>query len=358
MIPRGRVGALRFVDRAVDVIYTAVGGVLGTYERRDSLRSSQAAAVLAGLLLFWLGGLLLGFALLLWGFEPSFGAAVREAGSSVFTLGFAARPGSGPSALDFLAAASGLVLVALQISYLPTLYAAYNRRETELALLSVRAGEPPWGAELLARSTFGGLREDLHLFYLDWERWAADVSESHSSYPILMRFRSPHPRLSWLVGMLAVLDSAAMYLAIAPSQAPAQARLCLRMGIYCFGQLARTVGIRVDDDPRPDDPIALTFEEFEAGYARMVQFGFPVELSAEEAWPQFRGWRVNYERSAYGLAYGIDAVPALWSGPRRYQEEGRAPVRLINRTPEDPDGSTRPRPPQPRGTGNDPSKPV
>jgi hypothetical protein len=124
----------------------------------------------------------------------------------VFTLGFAARSGAEPTAVEFLAAASGLIIVALQIAYLPTLYAAYNRREATVTLLGPRAGSPAWGPELLARAQMAHGIEQLSDLYQDWERWSADVAESHSSYPSLMRFRSPEPHSSWIVSQLAVLE--------------------------------------------------------------------------------------------------------------------------------------------------------
>src|SRR6266566_7026326 len=81
-------------------------------------------------------------------------SAFSAAGSSLFTLGFAVPAGAAPSAVVFAAAATGLVIVTLQIAYLPTLYAAFNRRETEVALLNARAGVPSWGPELLARTHY------------------------------------------------------------------------------------------------------------------------------------------------------------------------------------------------------------
>jgi hypothetical protein len=253
----------------------------------------------------------------------------------MFTLGFVPPAGRGSAAVDVLAAASGLFVIAAQIGYLPTLYGAFNRRETEVTLLGSRAGAPPWGPELLARTKYGiwGDRDDLPALYIDWERWAADVAESHSNYPILMRFRSPQPLSSWLIGLLAVMDSAALLMAVAPSRERLEPRLCLRMGFTALRQLSRSVGIAVEDDPDPDGDLILTYEEFEMGVQRLLDVGFDVERSAEEAWPHFRGWRVNYEPLAYALAEKTDAVPALWSGPRRWPHEPIPPVRPPNRAP-------------------------
>ena len=338
VIPRGRVGFIKVVDRLVDRVYTAGGRLVRSWERRDALLASQPVVTLGMLLFIWLAGLVVGYGLLLWLAGGSFPDALREAGSSLFTLGFAARSVAEPSVVDFFAAASGLVIVALLIAYLPTLYAAYNRRETEITLLGPRAGSPAWGPELLARAQIADGIEQLTDIYQAWERWSADVAESHSSYPSLLRFRSPEPHSSWVVSQLAVLDAAALHLAACPASAPFTARLCVQMGFTCLRKLTRTLRIPVDGDPRPDDPVRLSWEEFMQGWERITSVGFPVERTAEEAWPHFRGWRINYEAAAYKLASGLDAVPACWSGPRRHEWGPFEPRRLINRTPEHPDG--------------------
>ena len=189
-----------------------------------------------------------------------------------------------------------MVIVALQIAYLPALYAAFSRREGLVSLLESRAGLPAWGPELLARHQLVGISDTLPELYAAWEEWAADVAESHTTYPILLLFRSPEPWYSWLIGLLSVLDGAAMHLSLAPSTASSQARLCLRMGFTLVNRVATTLGWPVDPDPNPDGPIELTFEEFERAVLMLESVGFPMERSAEEAWPDFRGWRVNYER--------------------------------------------------------------
>jgi hypothetical protein len=349
VIPRGRVGFIKIVDRLVDRVYTAGGRLVRTWERRDALLASQPVVTLGLLLVTWLAGFVVGYGLLLWLPGGSFPDALREAGSSLFTLGFAARAGTEPSVADFLAAASGLVIVALQIAYLPTLYAAYNRRETEVTLLGPRAGSPAWGPELLARVQMADGIEELTVIYQAWERWSADVAESHSSYPSLLRFRSPEPHSSWVVSQLSVLDAAALHMAACPDSAPFTARLCVQMGFTCLRKLTRTLRIPVEDDPRPDDLVQLSWEEFLRGWERITSVGFPVERTAEEAWPHFRGWRINYEAAAYKLAAGLDAVPARWSGPRRHGWGPFEPRRLTNRTPEHPDGqpaAPRNRPPE------------
>jgi hypothetical protein len=324
----------RMVDRLVVTVYGMVTRPAKDYERRDRILATQAAAVLVSQLVAWLGIFLMGFTLVLW---PATGrsitAALTDAGSSIFTLGFAEPPGTVPAVLVFIAAASGMVVVALQIGYLPTLYSAFNRRETLVALLVARAGAPSWGPELLARTHYAlgsgvSTINTLPDLYSEWERWAADVGESHTTYLPLVRFRSPQPYSSWVVSLLAVLDSAALILALSPEQAPTvPARLCLRGGFRCLSRIARAMDIDVPDEVDPAAGITLTYEEFLEAVARMREVGFDIEREPSDAWPDFVGWRVNYEHSAYKIAAAIDAIPALWSGPRRHAMRAISPVR-------------------------------
>jgi hypothetical protein len=171
-------------------------------------------------------------------------------------------------------------------------------------------------------------------FYLQWERWAADVAESHTNYRVLVSFRSPAKYSSWVVALLAVLDSAALWLALSPNRAPTVAcRLALRQGFTTLQAIAEALGLAVNRDPDPDSELLLSYEEYLAGVQRIASTTFVIERSPEEAWPDFRGWRVNYEAVAYAIAYRLDAVPAPWSGPRRTGDAPMAPIRPPNRLP-------------------------
>jgi hypothetical protein len=116
-----------------------------------------------------------------------------------------------------------------------------------------------------------------------------------------------------------VLDSAALYLALSPKAAPTvAARLCLRGGFECLTRIAQAMGCDVPALDKPAAGITLTYEEFLAGVERMREVSFDLERDPADAWPDFVGWRVNYERAAYAIAEAIDAVPAMWSGPRHH----------------------------------------
>ncbi|MFC1407979.1 hypothetical protein ACEZCY_01650 [Streptacidiphilus sp. N1-12] len=335
VIPRpSRSSFTRVVSGALYIPFQAVADRCRSVERKDKVLAPAAPLSLLLTLVLWLAAFMLGYALL----EAAVSdldakAAIGEAGSSLFTLGFLSSHRSALTAVDFCAAATGPIVIALQIGYLPSLYAAYASREAEVTLLQSRAGSPPWGPEILARYAQAELLDSLQGLFGNWERWAAQVNESHTTYPVLILFRSARSSRNWLVSLLAVLDAGALQLAFNPSSPQTQVRMALRAGFVCLRDLAEVRGIGYNADPSPEDPLDLSYEDFLAGVARMRQQGFPMERTPEQAWPDFRGWRVNYEALAYLLAHHIDAVPAAWSGPRRTPSVMITPTTPQNRRP-------------------------
>jgi hypothetical protein len=340
VVPR-RIRSLlpRLVAMAVNATFHFIADRFDSYEPRDRILAAQAPIQIILQLVAWLAAFELGFALLMWPFVDTSGlsTAFEEAGSALCTLGYLAPRSSPGAALDSLAALFGLGTVALQIGYLPTLYAAFNRREALVTLLDSRAGVPSWGPELLARTHYGlgtGVSAvgELPALFEEWERWSADVAESHTTYLPLVNFRSPRPLSSWVTAQLAVLDAAALYLSVVPDAPNAiSARLCLRGGFTCFAAIARARGFAIPEEADPDDGIALGFDEFVEAIDRLRQVEFPVNRPSEDAWLDFVGWRVNYEAAAYALARAIDAPPALWSGPRRHAIPTIPPLRPATR---------------------------
>jgi hypothetical protein len=341
IVPRGLSSKMTtYAERGMGRLFLFISDRFDEYEAKDRILAHLAPLTLLATLAMWLFLFWAGFGLILWRMlDASFADAFRTSGSSIFTLGFLVPKDAGAVEVVFFAAATGLVVIALQIAYLPVLYQAFNRRETTVTVLESRAGVPAWGPEILARHHAVGLIDNLPAFYAEWERWAAEVAESHTTYPVLISFRSPHPLRHWVVGLLAVLDSAALYNAFCPTSAPSEARLCLRMGFITLRGIAETIGIPFDSDPLPTDPIALTYEEFIDGVRRMQNVSFPMERTPEEAWRHFHGWRVNYEATAYALADRLLAVPGQWTGSRTHAPGAFVGTRTpLDRNPDDPSG--------------------
>ena len=337
VVPRGlRSRYTRLIRDLVRGPFQVVADRCRTFEAKDLLLAWAAPLSILVTLLSWLGLSVIGFGLVLAGVgEISPGKGMLESGSSVFTLGFLSSSDSQQTFVDFCAAATGPVMIGLLVGYLPAMYSAYSQREAEVTMLQARAGVPAWGPEILVRHVqIPGLITQLPALYQGWERWAAQIAESHTSYPVLIHFRSPRASRNWLIALLAIMDAAALELALSPSKPKATMRMTLRAGFTCLREIADVEGIPYDLDPDPDGDIQLTYEEFSQGLYWLRYAGYkPERKDDEEVWAHFRGWRVNYESLAYTLAYRIDAVAAPWSGPRRTQRQALAVRTPIDRQP-------------------------
>jgi hypothetical protein len=157
-------------------------------------------------------------------------------GTTLFTLGLGdVLPRSLPArALIILESGVGLGFVALVIGYLPVLYQAFSRREVSVALLDARGGSPPTATELLRRHAFEGGQEAMVALLAEWERWSAEILESHISYPILCYYRSQHDNQSWLSALVAVLDACALLIAILEGPPARQAQLTFAIGRHAL----------------------------------------------------------------------------------------------------------------------------
>lgn len=318
VVPRGTKSRItRVVSAWVQWMFQTIADRFERWERRDRVWALSGPTFLMTLLAVWLLLLLGSITLVLLPFgDNSLGDAFLEAGSSLLTLGLATPDQAMPTAIAFIGAATGLIVVALQIAYLPTLYAAFNRRELQVTILDSLGGSPAWGPEVLARFSLIDGIDGLDDLYVRWTDWAADLSESHAAYQSLVYFRSPKPTRSWVVAFLAILDAAALHLAVCPETAPKSARRLLRVGYRSMQDIAEALGTTAA--PPPAEAVSdLTDADVLAAIAHVVAAGMILEQSEGEALEDFRGWRVNYEVPAYGLAEHIDAVPARWSGPRR-----------------------------------------
>jgi hypothetical protein len=291
---------------------------------RDRIMAYYAPVVLLLLPVTWVTMVLLGYTGIYWGtgIEP-LAEALAISGSSLFTLGFDRPADMAHIVVSFTEALIGLGIVALVISYLPSIYGAFSRREALVATLEVRAGLPPSPVELLARyARIGWLDRLGEELFPSWERWFAEIEESHTSQSALNFLRSPHPGRSWITAAGCVLDTAAIANSAIAKRHDARADLLLRGGYLCLRRISDFFGIPYDHNPRPDDPISVTRTEFDVMCAELDAAGIPLKEDRDQAWRDFAGWRVNYDAVLVELCALVMAPPAVWSsdrvmGPRR-----------------------------------------
>ena len=215
--------------------------------RRESAFSYYGPLSLIFLLVVWAAGMVLGFALIFYSLGspfndttqgPGFRSDLYVSGTTIFTLGLGdVTPHSGwARELIILEAGTGLGFLAVVMGYFPVLYSAFSRREVSISLLDARAGSPPTAAELMRRHSYEGGDSALSLLLVEWERWSAELLESHISYPLLCYFRSQHNNQSWISALTAVLDTSALLIAGVQGHEARQAQLTFAMARHAHGR--------------------------------------------------------------------------------------------------------------------------
>jgi hypothetical protein len=282
------------------------------------------------LLALWATALIFGFALLQYGAgehfrsggEPvTFGLLVYNSGETFFTLGYGdIIPNSTLArAMAVVEAGLGFGFLGVVIGYLPTIYSSFSRREIEISLLDARAGSPPSAAELLAR--FGNCPEQdvLDQIFRDWERWAAEVLESHLSYPALSFFRSQHNNQSWLGALVTILDGSALVIAGVDGLRSEQAKITFAMARHAVVDLAQVVNARYN----PSNPDRLPSAELER--LRQNLAARAIKLREGDAFVEkLTNLRSLYEPYAIAIAFNLSITLPPWIHPIQQRDNWQA----------------------------------
>jgi hypothetical protein len=285
--------------------------------RRETYLSYYAPLSLLLLLNLWAFALVAGFAMLQWwslglavkteGARPTILDALYMSGSTFFTLGLGdIVPTTGLSrTLTVVEAGVGFMFLAIMVGYLPVLNQAFSRREVSIVLLDARAGSPPTAAELLRRHA----DETAALVTLlrEWERWAADVLESHLSYPVLSYFRSQHDNQSWLAALTTILDASALITVTMRGDVERQAHLTFAMARHAVVDLAQVLR----RPPHLDPPDRLPPEH---ALRLLAECGAVSAAHGEMVLEQLAQLRVMYEPYVVPLADHLLMPLPAWMG--------------------------------------------
>ena len=360
------------LTRSITRMHQLIAGRRKTYLKQDSVLAWNGPIIIVGQLLSWLLLYFTAYGLWIYGIGGvDFADSFRESGSSLFTLGFADSTESGPTILAFMAAATGPVVIALLIGFLPTIYTAYVHREVDISLIGVSGGQPSYGPELLARLTLNGQLGDIPEHMNSWTKWFGHLRLTHMTYPVLVQIRSASPYRHWVIASIAALDAASLQLSLSKTLPRAECTQAVIHGTQTLETLyaaltarkkvfkklpfvGRFLGTPVPkSDPLNKIPgygpgsiaveqaasadsarvfsaeavhlmrlgekngIQLTKEEFTTAASMLKKAGYPVEVDLDTAWTQFSISRARYEYVAYQLAYILNVVPAPWSGERK-----------------------------------------
>jgi hypothetical protein len=308
-------------------------------ERREAILGSFGALAVMLLLAAWIAALVVGYGLLLDALRDQvrpqpedLGAALYFAGTALLTLGFGDFVGMSGLArtITLVAAATGLGMFALVITFLFTLYGSFQRREVAVVVLEAGAGAPPSGVTLLETYAVAGILGDLSQVFRDWQAWAAEVLDSHLAYPILAYFRSSHDNDSWISSLGAVMDAATLVLTTIEDGPKAWAKLSRAVGGHCIEDLALYFGL--DGEPE----LGLERAEFEEARRRLARAGFRLQ-DADQSWANFSRLRLEYAGRINALARYWATPPAQWIGdrsPLKYPRLHTAPPTLGAPAPE------------------------
>ncbi len=331
VLQRGdQVRLTRYVFHSINALFQMRARKAQTYLERDRIMALYAPISLLMLPIAWLVLIVIGYMLMYRaiGVQPLYDA-LKVSGSSVFTLGFFTVDTLPVTILEFTEATLGLGIVALLLSYLPTMYSAFSRRETLVTLLEVRADSPPSAVTLITRAHgVRGLDYLAELWEL-WEVWFAEIDESHTSLSAINFFRSPQPDRSWITAAGCVLDTAALVTAVVDMPPSPEAQLCIRAGFVALRHISDFFRIEYYPDPHfPDQPISITREEFDEACKELAAAGVPLKADFDQAWLDFAGWRVNYDTPLLALCELTMAPYAPWSSDRGIQRArgGRAKI--------------------------------
>ena len=325
----------RVVFRVVRIFFEMFAKERRPYKDRDRVMARYAPTSLLMLPFVWMIGVIGGFSAIFWGLNARpYSHALVLAGSSATTLGFERSDGLTMHLLVIIEAMIGLLLVALLISFLPTMYGHFSRREVLVTQIHNWAldedGASP--ATMLIRAHRINGFDRLHSTWVNWEMWFVELEETHTTFPALAFFRSPNPDRSWITMSGVVLDGAALFQSCVNTQTDPQAAITIRAGYLALRNIATYFAIPFDPSPSAGDPISVTKEEFFAVYEQLASAGVPVRSDRERAWRDFSGWRVNYDQTLTQLASLTTAPMQPWVSDRSSTFR-RAPVyrRNINK---------------------------
>jgi hypothetical protein len=281
----------------------------------DRVLGLFAPAATVALLAAWLTGLIFGYGLILFTIRDQLrpvpedlGASVYFAATSVLTLGFGDIVAEGGAArlVVTVAAISGLGVVALVVTFLFSLYGSYQRREARVVVLQAAAGAPPSAVALLESYALLDLVDRLPDLFREWERWAAEVLDSHVAFPLLGYFRSSHDDLSWISALGTVLDASSLVLTTLVGIPRGEAKLFKRMGTHLVEDISN-LGFRAD---RTD---GLDRSAFDAACDRLAEAGYQI-APRDDAWCQFESARATYASRLESLANYWATPSAQWLG--------------------------------------------
>lgn len=322
---RREIRLARFFYRSLWHVWLAVARCLPPKKKRETFLSFFGPLSLLLLLSFWATALILGFGILQYGLGSVIESGGRDtntftylylSATTFFTLGLGdVTPHSQMArALTAVESGVGFGFLAIVIGYLPVIHQSFSRREVNIALLDARAGSPPTAGELLRRYNYLLGAAELQKLLGEWERWSAELLESHLSYPVLAYFRSQHDNQSWLGSLTTILDTCALLMTASEGPCQRQAELTFAIARHAVVDLSQVFNA----SPKPPEVARLSGDDLQKIQAIMAAAGTPLR-EGPEGEQRLKKLRWMYEPyvASLGNFLNVNLPPWLPQGPRK-----------------------------------------
>lgn len=341
ILPRRATGRFRLTRIFYIVTWTPwvfIASRLGKTRRRETFFSFYGPLSLILLLVTWAALMVLGYALIYYSMGSPFNDGKEKAGlrtdlyvsgTTIFTLGLGdVTPQTRHSReLIILEAGMGFGFLAVVMGYFPVLYGAFSRREVSISLLDARAGSPPTAVELLRRHSYTGAESDLSMLLVEWERWSAELLETHMSYPLLCYFRSQHTNQSWIGALTAVLDTSALLIAGVRGHEARQAQLTFAMARHALVDLSQVFSL----DPKSEMPDRMPPASYDQLYEMLCKSGVSVCRDGQ-SYQRLREMRALYEPYAATLSEHLRMPLPPWFATEPHKDNWLAVAKLRAKT--------------------------
>ena len=325
VVPRNeKVLLVRIVFKSIRFLFDLMLMPSNSFFYWDRVLALYAPLCLLALSVTGIGLMWISYFAMFTGFGIPWNSALTVSGSFLLTLGAANNHSLWVNVLGFSESVFGLLMIAMLVSFLPTIYSAFSKREVMVTRLEYRAGSPPSGVEIVARLHRLGEVGHLNQLWSTWENWFVEVEESHTSLFALAFFRSPKPQHSWVNAAGAILDAASLVSSTVDQDLNYQTEMCLQAGIASLLSIADFFDLsknlpaenKNETENETEGNLSISYEQYKLACLKLSIQGVPLKQDTVRAWADFQKSRGLYDAALLGLAKWTVAPETTWSYTR------------------------------------------
>jgi hypothetical protein len=314
VVPRNeKVLLTRIVFGGIRIVFDIILALSKNFSTWDKVMALYAPISLLAFSITGIGLIFSSYWIMFMGMGIPWKTACALSGSFLLTLGSASTQNVYLNFLGYSESVIGLIMVAMLVSFLPTIYTAFSKREVLVARLEFRAGSPPSGVEIIARLYRLGELHILDQLWSVWENWFVEVEESHTSLFALAFFRSPKPQRSWVNASGAILDATCLITSTVEREPNYQTDICFQAGVAALCSIADFFDQPLTCGSGNTKSISISHEQYKLACLKLSNQGVPLKRDTLKAWADFKKARSQYDGALLSLAALTVAPEATWA---------------------------------------------